>query len=93
MTARQTPVPDAYTTGPHREPNPFGLDIAQDPYRAERTADPAVVCGGDGGGTICGGAGAFVPWLTIATAYRDPPMSAPVLKNNARMYLRPAIPL
>ena len=84
-------VPDASTTGPHREPNVFGLDIAQDPYRAERTADPSVVCGGDGGGMICGGAGAFVSWLTIATAYRDP--SAATLDSNARMYLRPAIPL
>ncbi|HEX3731450.1 MAG TPA: hypothetical protein VHU91_00795, partial [Mycobacteriales bacterium] len=86
-------VPDGSTTGPHREPNRFGLDIAQDPYRTERTADPSVVCGGDGGGIICGGAGAFVSWLTIATAYRDPPASAPVLENNTRMYLRPAIPL
>jgi hypothetical protein len=84
-------VPGAFTSGPQREPNRFGLDIAQDPYRAERTADPAVVCGGDGGGMICGGAGAFVSWLTIATAYRDP--SAATLDSNARMYLRPAIPL
>ena len=84
-------VPDASTGGPQRKPNRFGLDIAQDPYRAERTADPAVVCGGDGGGMICSGGGAFVSWLTIATAYRDP--SAATLDSNARMYLRPAIPL
>jgi hypothetical protein len=29
------------------------------------------VCGGDGGGVVCGGAGFFLGWLTIATAYRD----------------------
>jgi hypothetical protein len=52
----------------------------------------AVVCGGDGGGTICGGAGAFVSWLTIATAYRT--LLCPrCAENNARIYLRPAIPL
>lgn len=84
-------LPDASTSGPQREPNRFGLDIAQDPYRAERTADPSVVCGGDGGGMICGGPGAFVSWVTIATAYRDP--SAATLDSNARIYLRPPIPL
>jgi hypothetical protein len=41
-------------TGPHRVPNAFGLNIAQDPYDPEWTADPSVVCGGDGGSMVCG---------------------------------------
>ncbi|MFY1691723.1 hypothetical protein [Plantactinospora sp. WMMB782] len=54
-----------------REPNLFGLVIGDDPYRAEFTTEPAVLCGGDGGTAICGGYGAFLSWLTLATAYRD----------------------
>ncbi|MGN9811403.1 hypothetical protein ACTMSW_18850 [Micromonospora sp. BQ11] len=58
-------------TGPHRVPNLFGLHIGQDPYQEERTAERGVVCGGDGGSAVCGGAGDFLAWLTIATAFRD----------------------
>jgi hypothetical protein len=90
------PGPRPAGTGPHREPNAFGLQIAQDPYRAERTADPAVACGGDGGGMICGGAGAFVSWLTLATAYRDPGLAGLLQENDGQdpgLYLRPAIAL
>ncbi|MFF5081713.1 hypothetical protein ACFY36_32080 [Actinoplanes sp. NPDC000266] len=78
------------------EPHPFGLEIGQDPYRDERTADPGVVCGGDGGSMVCGGAGAFVSWLTLATSYRDPHHCAAVRDNTYgldEMLIRPVIPL
>jgi len=63
--------PYDHTSGPHREPNQWGLLIGQDPYKHEWTSERAIVCGGDGGGATCGGSGFFVGWLTLATAYRD----------------------
>jgi hypothetical protein len=54
-----------------KEPNRFGLVIADDPYNAEFTAERDVFCGGDGGTALCGGNGAFLSWLSVATAYRD----------------------
>lgn len=82
-------------TGPHREPNLFGLSIGQDPYREERTASRDVVCGGDGGSVVCGGAGSFLSWLTIATAYRDVHYAAEVADDDTfgTMRVRPAIAL
>lgn len=53
----------------HRRPNSFGLFIASDPYKCELVAETGVTRGGDGGGMICGGAGFFIGWLTLATAY------------------------
>jgi hypothetical protein len=53
----------------HRRPNGFGLFIASDPYKYELVAEIGVTRGGDGGSAICGGAGFFVGWLTLATAY------------------------
>jgi formylglycine-generating enzyme required for sulfatase activity len=53
----------------HRQPNAFGLLIASDPYKCERVAEIGTTRGGDGGGMICGGAGFFVGWLTLATSY------------------------
>ena len=53
----------------HLRPNAFGVFIASDPYKFELTAEPEVTRGGDGGSTICGGAGFYVAWLTLATAY------------------------
>jgi hypothetical protein len=53
----------------HRQPNAFGLLIASDPYKYELVAEIGVTRGGDGGCTICGGAGFFIGWLTLATAY------------------------
>ncbi|GAA3490489.1 hypothetical protein GCM10018987_45720 [Streptomyces cremeus] len=59
-------------TGPHREPNAFGLRIAYDTYHAELSADPASVHGGDGGESVCGGYGNLLAWLPLATAHRNP---------------------
>ncbi|HYQ02348.1 MAG TPA: hypothetical protein VER96_26930 [Polyangiaceae bacterium] len=56
----------------HRRPNAFGLEIAMDPYKYELTSEPSISRGGDGGSMICGGAGFFVGWLTLATAYFEP---------------------
>jgi hypothetical protein len=53
----------------HRRPNAFGLMIASDPYKCELVSKIGVTRGGDGGRTICGGAGFFVAWLTLAPAY------------------------
>ena len=53
----------------HRRPNAFGLFIASDPYKCELVAELGTTRGGDGGSMICGGAGFFVGWLTLATAY------------------------
>jgi hypothetical protein len=53
----------------HRQPNAFGLLIASNPYQYELVAQAGVTRGGDGGSNICGGAGFFMGWLTLATAY------------------------
>jgi hypothetical protein len=53
----------------HRQPNAFDLFIASDPYKYELTAEISVTRGGDGGSMICGGAGFFMGWLTLATAW------------------------
>ena len=53
----------------HLRPNAFGLHIAYNPYHMELVAEVGTTRGGDGGNTICGGAGFFVGWLTLATAY------------------------
>ncbi|MFD3520216.1 hypothetical protein [Streptomyces sp. NPDC058653] len=58
----------------HR-PNGFGLHIARDVYESEVTSDPGSVYGGDGGEAACGGYGAFVTWLPLATANRNPGMA------------------
>ncbi|GIE86054.1 hypothetical protein [Actinoplanes regularis] len=54
-----------------------------------------VVCGGDGGSVVCGGAGSFLSWLTIATAYRDTVYGDDVASDDSfgTMRIRPAIPL
>jgi len=55
----------------HRIPNSFGINIAFDPYKRELLKEPDMTRGGDGGGTICGGSGFFMGWLTLATAYYE----------------------
>ncbi|MFB6954095.1 hypothetical protein ACFCXP_31065 [Streptomyces niveus] len=61
--------------GLRHRPNAFGLRIARDVYESEATSDPGSVYGGDGGEAVCGGYGAFVGWLPLATANRNPGMA------------------
>lgn len=61
--------------GRRLRPNAFGLRIARDVYESEVTSDPGSVYGGDGGEAVCGGYGAFVAWLPLATANRNPGMA------------------
>lgn len=84
---RGNPVEDR--TGPHRESNFFGLAIGQDPYQAERSSDPSVACGGDGGTAVHHERGAFLEWLTLATAYRDAEYAA--LLQDSEGGLGPAV--
>jgi len=53
----------------HTQPNAFGLLIASNPYNWELTAEAGWVRGGDGGCSICGGAGFLMGWLPLATSY------------------------
>jgi hypothetical protein len=53
----------------HLRTNAFGLLIASNPYHGELAMEPGIWRGGDGGTMICGGAGFFLGWLTLATAY------------------------
>ncbi|MGX6601345.1 hypothetical protein ACWKSP_04270 [Micromonosporaceae bacterium Da 78-11] len=80
----------------HHRRNVFGLQIAHDPYRAERTADRLVLRGGDGGSFACGGSGWFVNWMTLATTYRDDELWAELLQDEEdfeELLARPAIAL
>ncbi|MFC8824299.1 hypothetical protein ACFT9I_02960 [Streptomyces sp. NPDC057137] len=61
--------------GLRHRPNAFGLHIARDVYESEATSDRGSVYGGDGGEAVCGGYGAFVSWLPLATANRNPGMA------------------
>ena len=56
----------------HARPNLFGLTIANDPYRSDLVSDGPLALGGDGGCNICGGAGFFLGWLPLASAFRNP---------------------
>jgi hypothetical protein len=56
----------------HQKPNAFGLHIGKNPYDWELVAGPELLRGGDGGCTICGGAGFLVGWLTLGSSYLDP---------------------
>ncbi len=49
--------------------HPFGLKIADDTYSWEYCDDPSIMRGGDGGATICGGAGGLAESLPLASAY------------------------
>jgi hypothetical protein len=86
--------PSARAAGPHQEPNLWGLMIGRDPYRHEWTTEPGIVCGGDGGGAVCGGSGFFLGWLTLATAYRDKQFGARLNSRSGSMrelLIRPVI--
>ncbi|MEU6066929.1 hypothetical protein ABZ864_21175 [Streptomyces sp. NPDC047082] len=67
-------IPYGDRTGPHNQPNAFGLRIAHDTYRAELTSDATATHGGDGGESVCGGYGHLLAWLPLATANRNPAM-------------------
>jgi len=56
----------------HQRLNLFGLKIANNPYQSDLVADGPRALGGDGGCNICGGAGFFLGWLPLATAFRNP---------------------
>jgi hypothetical protein len=56
----------------HLQQNLFGLRIAHDPYKLDLVSDGPGALGGDGGCNICGGAGFFLGWLPLATAYANP---------------------
>lgn len=53
-------------------PNEFGLEIAYDPYQYEVMEDSDFFLkGGDGGGNLCGGLGAAMGYLPVATSFRS----------------------
>ena len=56
----------------HRRPNAFGLTFASDPYLAEYCQTFGILCGGDGGTALHSGAGTFMEWLPLASAYQEP---------------------
>lgn len=51
-----------------RQPNAFGLSIADDDYNQE-ICEENFIRGGDGGSFTCGGVGYLAAWLTLASAY------------------------
>lgn len=53
----------------HLRKNAFGLLIARDPNQWEMCAEPGLMRGGDGGVSLCAGAGTFAEWLTLASAF------------------------
>lgn len=53
----------------HLRKNAFGLLIARDPNQWEICAEPGLMRGGDGGVSLCAGAGTFAEWLTLASAF------------------------
>lgn len=60
---------EAFSWNLHLVPNSHGIYIAANPYKCELLDQPDLTRGGDGGFAICGGAGFFVGWLPLATAY------------------------
>ncbi|MGW0660859.1 hypothetical protein [Streptodolium elevatio] len=79
--------------GPQHEVNRFGLAIARDPYDCELTSEPGVLVGGDGGEATCGGYGAFLAWLPLASAYRLTPSAGAWGDHVADAVVRPVIDL
>lgn len=77
----QTDLPDEDFTL-NREPNCLGLSIATDTYNTELVAEPGIVRGGDCGGMVCAGAGYFLGWIPIATAFCDDIMGGYYKENS-----------
>lgn len=91
-------VPYGDDTGPHNEPNAFGLRIAYDTYSVELTSVNSAVYGGDGGESVCGGYGTLLAWLPLATANHNPVLAEFVHgRDGADMWedfsARPVLPL
>ncbi|CAL9279292.1 hypothetical protein [Streptomyces sp. NPDC052644] len=91
-------VPYDAADGPQHEASALGLRIAYDTYRAELSSDPTAVLGGDGGESVCGGYGALLGWLPLATANRNPHMAEFVYGEDGEdLYedfsVRPVLPL
>ncbi|WP_371576709.1 hypothetical protein [Streptomyces sp. NBC_01314] len=91
-------VPYGDRTGPHNEPNAFGLRIAHDTYSTELTSDTGEVRGGDGGESVCGGYGHLLAWLPLATAHTHPDLAEFVYgEDGDGLYddftVRPVLPL
>ena len=53
----------------HVRPNAFGIEIAKNPYKCELVSEQGTTRGGDGGTSVCGGAGFLLGWLPLGTAY------------------------
>jgi hypothetical protein len=71
----------------HLQPNAFGLLIARWPCDWEFCATLGRMRGGDGGTARSGGAGHFIEWLTLASAFEAPwdeDEDAPVYSGNLR---------
>ncbi|MBY8981803.1 MAG: hypothetical protein KGD57_02575 [Candidatus Lokiarchaeota archaeon] len=73
----------------HKKLNSFGLKIAFDPYIKEFTEEKEILRGGDGGITICGGMGAFIAWIPLASAYIN--KIKPSTEGIIEPYLRRAV--
>jgi hypothetical protein len=71
----------------HLQPNAFGLLIARWPRNWEFCAKLGCLRGGDGGTALSGGAGHFIEWLTLASAFEarwDEDGDAPVYHAHLR---------
>jgi hypothetical protein len=56
-------------------------------------AEPGVWRGGDGGANICGGAGFFLGWVPLATAYLDSTLTELSQGALTNAFARRIIPL
>lgn len=62
-------TPESHQWEKHLQQNAFGLFIARNPYHLEFCQEQAIMRGGDGGSAWHAGAGTFVTWLTLASAF------------------------
>lgn len=68
-------------------PNGFGLSIAYDPYKQEVTED-GLLCGGDGGCGLCGGAGLALGFLPCSPHYQPEEILEGELNIDYNFYRR-----
>lgn len=62
-------TPECHQWDKHLQQNAFGLFIARNPYHWEFCKEQEMMRGGDGGNAWQAGAGTFVTWLTLASAF------------------------